>query len=128
MSETEGSFSVTLPLPPSTNELYFHRVAGKKVYRVPTRAYEEWRREAARAVEEWPQPPFKTTWEVSLYVYFPRWNRDLDNIVKPTLDLLTGTMGLHDNRVVQINVYRHQCAEGAEPRLDVYVDWFPVAP
>lgn len=122
-TETEGSFGVALPLPPSTNEMYFTRVAGKKVYRVPTQKYEAWRRAAVRTTAEWPRVDFKTTWDVTLHVHFARWNRDLDNVIKPVLDLLTGTMGLHDNRVVQIHALRFACDEGEEPHVDAEVVW-----
>ena len=96
---------VTLPLPPSTNHLF----ATVKGGRIKSRAYNAWINEAGRTgawqrlVEDGtPSPP----WEAFLRVYgLPR-RRDLDNTIKPVLDLAVQMTGLQDNWCESVTALR----------------------
>lgn len=86
---------VTLPLPPSTNNL-FKNAPGSG--RVVTDEYERWRWEARNAAE-WPDLSRYATvpWEVELLVYGLLRGSDLDNRIKAVLDLVASLTGLQDN-------------------------------
>ena len=87
---------VALPLPPSTNHLF----ATVNRRRVKARAYADWIKEAGygagwrRLVADGADSP---PWEAFLRVFgLPR-RRDLDNTIKPVLDLAVQMTGLQDN-------------------------------
>ena len=96
---------VTLPLPPSTNHL-FATVGGR---RIKTRHYTAWLTEAGytagwrRLVADGATSP---PWEAFLSVYgLPR-RRDLDNTIKPVLDLAVQMTGLQDNWCESVTALR----------------------
>ena len=86
-----------LPFPVSTNNLF----AGKS-RRFPSRRYRAWREEAGLALAaQRPLPFFSEPVEVSLHFGRPdRRRRDLDNLCKAPLDLLTEFGVLADDHLV----------------------------
>lgn len=84
-----STLTVTLPgLPPSTNKLYTRTRGGGQRLSDAATAWKEtvWFaviQEAARV--GFALPP-KTPWVLTVTAYVPRWNRDLDNLLKLTID------------------------------------------
>jgi hypothetical protein len=101
------SLRVTLPLPPSTNELYRVVVKGKLTFRVRTGKYNKWRKEAG--LGDWPGPyPPQARW--SLYIDLGRLShvRDIDNCAKAIVDLLAEQCGLSDKWLDYLAVFRSE--------------------
>ncbi len=76
---------LTLPMPPSINHAF---VNIPKRGRVKSKAYVQWRKDAGWAIQT--QPHAKVGGPVSILIELrrPRTNADVDNRVKPVLDLL----------------------------------------
>ena len=94
---------IVLPVPPSANRLHVRRSRGKYARRTE---YETWRKEAGlllnQAVAKQGGPlPAKSPLAVSICADIGR-HRDLDNIIKPTLDLLQGA-AIDDDRWIDIH-------------------------
>lgn len=90
--------TITMPSPPSVNNLF--KNAGRKG-RVPTPAYEDWKRHAGWQVKS--QQPEKVHGPVMVTIVHGRRRADLDNLNKAPLDLLV-SLGLLDDdgpRIVQ---------------------------
>lgn len=88
-----------LPLPPSANALYIQR--GRR--RVPTSEYQRWRRSAGLIVRAASGPddiiPPRTPIRVVIAASASR-RRDLDNIIKPSVDMLQKAGIIADDRMV----------------------------
>lgn len=110
--------SFTLPLPPSTNNL-FATVRGR---RVKSRAYKAWLLEAGRAigrVTAFAPAPSEVTIKVMGKVNA---QRDLDNFAKPILDLLVFKGFLQADSLNYVSsIFLVFQQGGYEPRLVVEV-------
>jgi len=102
-----GYLRVFLPVPPSTNALY-RNVGGKG--RVKTQAYRDWINGAGAVLNVEAR---KAKWKrlggpAYVMLTIPRENkrRDLDNFVKPTLDLLSKCLVWNDDRQLETLVVR----------------------
>jgi Holliday junction resolvase RusA-like endonuclease len=107
-----------LPLPPSSNNTYTN-APGRG--RALTSYAKSWKtaatvitRTAARA-STWPIPPFS----LSLFVYLPNEQRDLDNCIKLAQDAICEALGTDDRRVHELHAYR--AIDKQRPRLVVVV-------
>ena len=112
-----GVISLTLPYPPSLNHLYA-TVRGRRVLSEEGRRYKQavfldaCQQGAAR------QMLTGDVW-VTLHFYRPRKAGDLDNLLKATLDALTGICWKDDKQIVGIEARRLEDKE--RPRVDVRV-------
>lgn len=95
--------TVDIPMPPSVNHMY----ANVKNYgRVKTKEYKNWINEAqwmlvAQRNKGGKHTCLKGDVEVILRAYRPaNKRRDLDNILKPVMDLLTSTKTIEDDRQI----------------------------
>lgn len=107
-----------LPLPPSTNHLY-HRSRGGRTYR--TKEYKGWIAQSLLELKNDPivkgvmnqkikdlvdsskKPPYSDPdfyYVVKLKAYMPK-KRDLDNIIKPILDVLQKAHLIYDDNLVR---------------------------
>lgn len=87
--------AINLPFPPSANGLFMniHRKG-----RVKTPAYREWLEEAGWMMKSQPVKPFDCPVEIQAIVCAPdKRRRDLDNLWKPILDLLTAHKVIADD-------------------------------
>lgn len=96
--------TVTMPPPPSVNNLF--KNAGRKG-RVPTPAYEDWKRHAGWQVKA--QRPAPVYGPVSVTIEHGKRRADLDNLNKAPLDLLV-SLGVIDD---DANVRELHCSFGA---------------
>jgi Holliday junction resolvase RusA-like endonuclease len=88
-----------LPLPPSTNNLYVN-LPGRG--RVRAAAYRRWSDEAGWLVKA-KTPPVTFYGAVAVRIEAGAGNRrDIDNILKPTLDLLVKVGVLADDRMIDV--------------------------
>ncbi|ARO57375.1 hypothetical protein B2G69_07155 [Methylorubrum zatmanii] len=78
------SVEIRFPLPPSTNSLFFN-VAGKG--RVKTPRYRRWRDNAVLAICTTKPTPGRMAGPCDVTIYLPPFRRDIDNRVKPCLDV-----------------------------------------
>lgn len=101
---------IVLPLPPSLNNAFVNRPDGKG--RWPSRDYSRWREQAAKALtlQAWDMPakPYTVTIRVNI-----DHRSDIDNRVKPVLDLLVkhGVLA-GDQWVNALHVYRDRTVDG----------------
>ena len=85
-----------LPLPPSANALYVQRT-GRRILSLP---YKAWRGGAAIVARASMKPlPKKMPLSVLIEASASR-RRDIDNLVKPTLDMLQVAGVIRDDRMV----------------------------
>jgi Holliday junction resolvase RusA-like endonuclease len=108
---------ITLPLPPSTNNLY-RNVPGKgRVLNKQGREYKQ----AARMVAMGARPPMlRGDVLLCMTVYFPnRRRRDLSNTLKIVEDALKGIAYADDSQVARIELTREY--DNSNPRAEVSV-------
>lgn len=97
--------SVTLPLPPSTNNLYRTVTSKGKTFRVKSTEYKKWEREAG--VGDWPGPyPHGTKWSLYIDLGQMPYTRDIDNCAKAIIDLLAEKTRLADRRLDFLAIFR----------------------
>lgn len=88
----------TLPLPPSTNNL-FRNVNGKG--RVKTDDYKAWQEAAGWALKAQRPTPIAGPVSISISIYRASKASDLDNRIKAVLDLIVEHSVIDDDRNVQ---------------------------
>lgn len=95
---TEQVIVLTRP-PPSVNHM-FRTGDGNRRYR--SSEYNTWKKEAGWEVAS--QRPLKFLDDVAVVIELkrPRINADVDNRIKPALDLLTGLVWPDDRQVVEV--------------------------
>lgn len=122
------SYSLTLPLPPSVNNLYSTFMRGKKPVRARSHSYDNWIDMAHFAanqqgvVSRAEEPTRKNTWHVQARFWVPTWRSDLDNHFKALNDWLATRFALSDNRLISIDARKTVTKEEpSEARIIVYV-------
>lgn len=117
-----GAFSFDCDPPPSTNQLY-RNVPGRG--RVVTREYQAWRDLAGRLGAPWPwygdDKSNRQRWEITIAAHALSHRRDLDNLIKPTVDLVARQTGLRDAYCEAVTAFRSALEDGA-PRVTVTVE------
>lgn len=121
---------LTLPLPPSINEQYA-TVQGHRVSSVVARRFKQQVKEALRLLEQ--QGALQSellqtlrqhylTLFLDFYFATPL-KRDLDGGLKITQDALCESLGLNDNRVVDIHLIKH--IDPLNPHLYIELEALP---
>lgn len=104
---------IRIPIPPSLNGI-FRNVPG--IGRVKTGGYKRWITQAGYAVLA--QRPEKWKGDVAVSIAIgPRQRGDLDNRIKPVLDLLTKMQVIEDDRKVVEITARWSVIPGCEVEL-----------
>lgn len=91
---------IVIPLPPSTNNLFVNTNGGRGITRVKSKKYRDWLKAAgwsARIAAG--SAHFTQAVRVLVEIDLAR-NRDLDNALKPVLDLLVWVKILDDDNLV----------------------------
>ena len=121
-SLTGNALSLTLPLPPSINRQYA-TVNGRRVLSSTGRRYKETIAQllmAAASSSGWHaflQKAREHCLALTVHCYFPTLlRRDLDGGLKITQDAVCEAMGLNDNRVMEIHLYK--TVDRDNPRLE----------
>lgn len=78
------SVTIDLPFPPSTNNLFGNGKSGRFI----TQQYKDWRTSAGWKLKSDRTPRFPGPVKIALIYEEKRGRRDLDNLLKPCLDLL----------------------------------------
>lgn len=109
-----------LPLPPPINACHRAVIKGDKAVVLRSKAYREWLRDC----EGWLALAEGTKVEtgdvrVSLVAVFKDRRRDLDSVVKPTLDALQGVAYSNDKQVDVLHIKR--MVDKADPHVDIMV-------
>ena len=120
---TPTRFDFTLPIPPSINSQYA-TVNGRRVLSSTGRRYKS--TIAQILLSALAQSPNRSTFlnaaqshylSLTIHFYFPTLlRRDLDGGLKIAQDALCEAMGINDNRVVEIHLYK--ALDRESPRLD----------
>lgn len=117
--------TVAMPTPPSVNHLFatFTDKRGNQ-RRIKSRDYQAWEEEAGRA-QGWRRVTEerlnKLPWRVYIVAFnLPR-NRDVDNVIKPTLDLICTMTGLRDSWCEEVTAKRAMLPEGTDAFVMVSV-------
>jgi crossover junction endodeoxyribonuclease RusA len=103
------SITVTMPAPPSVNNLF--KNAGRKG-RVPTPAYEDWKRQAGWQVKAQRQEAIHGP--VAVTIVHGKRRADLDNLNKAPLDLLVSQGLIDDDSFVRELHCRFADVQGCE--------------
>lgn len=108
-----------LPAPPSANTLF---VRPRRGVRAPSRAYKRWQEQAGHLVRSQlrrqqvqPVPP-RTPFECRLHIAIDR-RGDLDNRIKPTLDLLQKVGVFPDDRWCDLLRLRRETGAGITGKM-----------
>jgi Holliday junction resolvase RusA-like endonuclease len=117
--------AVVLPVPPSINSQYIHTRYGTRL----TPAAEAFRQEAVFLMREalhgaqWPSSAFC---RVTLQAWFPNEKRprDIDNILKITIDAAAAALGFNDKQVREVHAY-HRGYDKNDPRCELYIEVMP---
>lgn len=133
-----GSIAFTLPVPPSTNDLYQpairwgrnkqtgqrYRYQGQRVrpeivaYRdVVAFALLEYKRLVRKPYIPENQGPLA----LSAHVYFPSDDADLDNSIKPLQDAVARSLEFNDKRIYAVHFWKH--VDERDPRAEVRLEW-----
>lgn len=107
---------VTLPYPPSVNNLYF-TVGRRRVLSNEGRAYKQ---KAAMLALAAGMRPLAGPIAVVVDVYRPRKAGDLDNSLKSLLDSLKGIAFQDDSQIVELQARRHD--DKGNPRAEVTIE------
>lgn len=97
LEQSEPALRLSIPIPPSTNNLFVARRDGKG--RARTSAYKLWQKGAGMMLLTQPRRLIDGPVRVEIAVPVGR-TRDIDNTAKPTLDLLTTMHIIQDDRYV----------------------------
>jgi len=114
---------LTLPYPPSVNQIYRRRQRGGiyKVSTAKTFEYEVLAIVGANGRQR--QPPMVGLVSISIDIYPPdKRRRDVDNVLKVLLDSLTGAqVWRDDSQVVELTI-RRQPPDKSNPRCEVEIN------
>jgi crossover junction endodeoxyribonuclease RusA len=113
--------TITLPLPPSVNS-YWRSVALRTgVTKVLiSREGRRWKKDAGNLLAlQWRGGALPGDVAVEIDAYFRNHRRDLDNILKPCLDLLQSVALVNDRQVKDIRLRHH--LDARHPRIEVRV-------
>lgn len=108
--------TVTLPYPPSTNNLYAN-VRGRRVLSREGRAYKHAAATLALAAG---LRPVDCLVSVTIDLYRPAKRGDIDNSLKSVFDSLTGVAWIDDSQVCEVHARRHD-TDKANPRAVVTI-------
>ena len=111
---------INLPMPPSVNGLFLNRIGGRSI----TKRYADWRKEAGIALIN--QRPERVSGRVSITmaVQEPKRASDLDNRIKPVLDLLVEhrVIDNDDNRFVRcLQVLWDKSTDGVRVQIEPHM-------
>lgn len=110
---------LSLPLPPSANDLW--RVFRNRA--IKSKKYREWIARAHSIVLEsvGSMEPTESPCVVKMQIYVRR-RRDVDNNIKPVLDVLAGLVYRNDSQVWMVAASRHMVCSDAETKVVVVVE------
>jgi Holliday junction resolvase RusA-like endonuclease len=110
------TFTVRLPVPPSTNALFVTFKQRGGIERAKTKEYKAWIEAAGWALNVQRPQPIKG--RVTVRIAVPKNNRrDLDNHLKAVLDLLVGHSLIEDDRKIDnLQIWWH-----AQPEPEAHV-------
>lgn len=112
------TYSLTLPYPPSTNNLYENTTRGRR----KSECAKQYRIDVQKILLVEKVRPLLGPVCLTLHVFRPRKARDLSNCVKALEDALTGFAYQDDKQVVEIYLRRDD--DKVNPRVEVTVKPF----
>ena len=122
--ELRSKSSVTLPMPPSTNNLF----ATARGRRVKTREYRAWLAACAPALLELRKPDSLPAWICVVALGAVNARRDLDNLLKPVGDALVANGVLPGDSLAHVRRWSVEYAGDGAGEAAVRVAVFPMPP
>lgn len=121
------AINLTLPMPPSTNNLYFTMVLPPKppqykkhrAIRVPSDELKAFKANVAKICQDAGIEPIIGEVEISMRVFRPRRAGDLDGYLKSTIDSLSGFAYIDDKQVSRLHADRFE--DKFNPRVEVEI-------
>lgn len=111
----------TCPKPPSINHIYGYTCKGGFARSYITKEGKDWFEEAGYLLKSQVKTknPIETPCEIWIVLYTARMSQDVDNILKPILDLLQ-KQGIikNDNLIYKLDIEKYKVKVGEE-RIDV---------
>ena len=114
---------VTVPVPPSVNNLYVRTTHRRGLAR--SKAYNDFRAAVRKAMQSVDRiEPSKRPWSLRIRVYGLERRRDLDNVVKPTIDAIVASGRVPDDRYLDaLSVRRMSASPQTTKRyIELYID------
>lgn len=115
--------SLTLPYPPSVNNLYSTLMLGKpgqkRPIRVPSVEVKQFKLDVDKICSRYPKDPFIGDVAVSVKIFRPKRIGDIDNCFKALLDSLRGFAFNDDKQVSWLHAERFEDKEN--PRVEVQI-------
>lgn len=117
---------LTLPLPPSVNQMYKLKVVAGVAGKYKTRATKHFEADAGNEilVQRVGQPSIDKLvgdLRMTVYLYFKDQRRkDADNQIKSLQDSISRTLGFDDSRIGELHVYRR--FDKSNPRAEVQLE------
>lgn len=113
------TINLTLPWPPTTNNLYLTVMMKGRPVRVPSKEAKVFKKAVGQICQAGRVKPFIGSVAVSLNAYRPRRVGDIDNVLKAVLDSLKGYAWGDDAQVTEIHAYRHD--DKFQPRVEIEI-------
>ena len=113
------TINLTLPWPPSTNNLYATVMMKGRPVRVPSGEAKKFKKEVGKICVAARLQPFSGRVSVSLTAYRPRRVGDIDNLLKAPLDALKGYAWDDDAQVIELHVFRFD--DKFKPRVEIEI-------
>lgn len=111
---------LTLPWPPSVNDLYMNRKGGKGRGRILTVEGRGYKQLAAALAMKAGMRPITGDVAVKMVLYRPRKSGDIDNFSKAVFDSLKGIAWNDDGQVCDMHVIRRD--DKIDPRVEIEVE------
>lgn len=107
---------LVLPLPPSVNQ-FWRTYRGRMLI---SEAGRKWKKQAELAALAHRPQKIDGDVAVSMVVYFENRRRDVDNVIKPTLDVLAGLCFTNDRQVSKLAIEKRYDADN--PRIEIELE------
>jgi crossover junction endodeoxyribonuclease RusA len=106
MEQMNREISISLPFKPiSVNQMYM--IARKRM--ILTKIGREYKNKIVEYLKTLNLTPIEQKVNLTINVYFKsNRKRDLDNILKPLLDCLTGHLYVDDSQIDELHLYKHK--------------------
>lgn len=111
--------TITLPFPPSANAYWRSIVRGKHASVITSKDGREYQKACESRLRAGGVTRLAGPCAVEIAAYFPNRRGDLDNRIKPVLDVLQGHAFENDSQVEHLSITRH--IDKDDPRVEVTV-------
>ena len=116
MKENQKTIRLTLPFPPSLNNLYNTNRFGQRQLSIRGKAYKS---EVLNLCFAFKVKPLSGDLKLNLTAFRPRKIGDLDNLLKAVQDSLKGSAFEDDKQIIEIHAFRFD--DKLNPRVEIEI-------